>query len=102
MAGGILAVLGITGDEGTGHRAKFVGTGMHGGTIYIRGDVPHTGNNVNCMELDNNDRKLLGSLIEEFCTYFKLDQTKIPLEEFIKLVPSSLRPYGTLYAQKKK
>jgi glutamate synthase domain-containing protein 3 len=37
------------------HKAKFVGTGMHGGTIYVRGQVAHIGKEVKIMELEKND-----------------------------------------------
>ena len=38
MAGGILVLLGLNLKEGEHHRANFIGTGMHGGVIYLRGD----------------------------------------------------------------
>ena len=101
MAGGILVVLGATLKEGESHRAKFVGTGMHAGTIYVRGKVFHTGKGVNELELDKCDLGLLKPLIEEFCGYFNLDPNSFPVEDFRKLVPSSKRPYGELYGQKK-
>src|SRR3990172_4806482 len=37
MAGGVLLVLGLDLAEGEGHQANFIGTGMHGGVIYMRG-----------------------------------------------------------------
>jgi len=37
MAGGVLVVLGLTLDGDAVHNARFVGTGMHGGKLYIRG-----------------------------------------------------------------
>jgi glutamate synthase domain-containing protein 3 len=99
MAGGILVVLGITLKNGESHKAKFVGTGMHGGTIYVRGRVAHVGKEVKITELEKNDIALLKPIIEEFCSYFDLDSNKILTEEFKKLTPLSTRPYGRLYAQ---
>jgi glutamate synthase domain-containing protein 3 len=98
MAGGILVVLGLTLKDGEGHKAKFVGTGMHGGIIYLRGKVAHTGKEVKIMELEEGDTALLRPLIEEFCDYFKFDADTILAGEFRKLVPFSTRPYGRLYA----
>lgn len=34
MAGGIVIILDL---EGQTHQANFIGTGMHGGVIYLRG-----------------------------------------------------------------
>ncbi|MCL0029937.1 hypothetical protein M1N19_03120, partial [Dehalococcoidia bacterium] len=39
MAGGILILLGLNLSEGEHHKANFIGTGMHGGVIYLRGSV---------------------------------------------------------------
>ncbi|MEM2189533.1 MAG: hypothetical protein QXG35_09440 [Nitrososphaerota archaeon] len=97
MAGGILVVLGLTLKDGEAHKAKFVGTGMHGGVMYIRGQLSHTGKEVELTELEKDDAHILRPIIEEFCNYFNLDVDSISLEEFKKLVPLSTRPYGRLY-----
>ena len=39
MAGGLLIVLGLETDESGNVVGNFVGTGMHGGELYIRGTV---------------------------------------------------------------
>jgi len=98
MAGGILVILGLTLKEGESHKAKFVGTGMHSGIIYLRGEVTHTGKEVKIMELDESDRALLRPIVKEFCGYFKFDAESLLAGEFKKLVPFSTRPYGRLYA----
>jgi len=98
LAGGILVILGLTLKEGENHKAKFVGTGMHGGIIYLRGEVTHTGKEVKIMELEEGDRALLRPIVEEFCSYFKFDAESLLAGEFKKLVPFSTRPYGRLYA----
>src|SRR3990170_5856837 len=41
MAGGIMVILGLTLKNGERNKAKFVGTGMHSGVIYLRGEVTH-------------------------------------------------------------
>ncbi|MEM3549979.1 MAG: hypothetical protein QXV01_02690, partial [Candidatus Bathyarchaeia archaeon] len=98
MAGGILVILGLTLKDGETHKAKFVGTGMHGGVMYIRGQPAHTGKEVKITELEKDDEAVLRPIIEEFCNYFNLDVDTIPLKEFKKLIPHSTRPYGKLYA----
>ena len=97
MAGGVLVVLGLN-MKGKRHEARFVGTGMHGGTMYIRGDVSHLGEEVSVVDLTEEDHKVLGSLVEEFCSYYGLDAKKILKSKFNKLVPLSARPYEKLYA----
>jgi glutamate synthase domain-containing protein 3 len=97
MAGGVLVVLGLN-MEDERHEARFVGTGMHGGKMYIRGEVSHLGDEVAVVELEEDDHKVLGSLVNEFCSYYGLDAAKILETKFNKLVPVSSRPYGNLYA----
>jgi glutamate synthase domain-containing protein 3 len=97
MAGGILVVLGLTLKNGEKHKAKFVGTGMHSGIIYLRGEVVHTGKEVNIMESEESDMILLRPIIKEFCDYFKFDVNTLLAGKFSKLIPSSTRPYGRLY-----
>ncbi len=97
MAGGVLAVLGI-GMKQQVHDARFVGTGMHGGVIYVHGEVRHMGEEVAVRELEGDDYNILKPLVEEFCSYYDMDATKIMDGKFNKLIPVSSRPYGNLYA----
>ncbi len=100
MAGGVLAVLGLDLAEGEAHRANFIGTGMHGGVIYLRGRVePHQlGKEVGVADLDAGDRAILEELVRDFCRHFGRDENEILAGEFQKLYPLYLRPYGELYA----
>lgn len=98
MAGGVLVVLGLTIKDGESHKARFVGTGMHGGTIYMRGEATQLGREVGVVDINENDKQLLLSLIHEYCSYFELDPEDILNEKFLKLIPVSHRPYGKLYA----
>jgi len=100
MAGGILILLGMTLSQGKSHKAKFIGTGMHGGVIYIRGNVEEyqLGKEVGVAELDEVDTQVLRKLVGEFAGHFSYDAEEILQKTFIKLYPRSLRPYGRLYA----
>jgi glutamate synthase domain-containing protein 3 len=100
MAGGILILLGLNLKEGEGHKANFIGTGMHGGVIYMRGNVQEfqLGKEVGVAELDENDYSTLKELVGEFAYHFGHDAEKILEYKFIKLFPLYLRPYGRLYA----
>lgn len=100
MAGGVLVVLGLTLKAGERHRARFVGTGMHGGIIYVRGGIPanHVGKEVKIMDINKSDLRLIESLVKEFCGYFNVDFDEIMRGKFSKIVPFSHRPYGRVYA----
>jgi len=100
MAGGILILLGLNLKEGERHKANFIGTGMHGGAIYIRGDIEEfqLGREVGVAELDENDNSVLKKLIGEFAYCFDYKAEEILKHKFIKLFPLYLRPYGRLYA----
>lgn len=100
MAGGILILLGLNLGSGGRHRVKFIGTGMHGGVIYLRGSVEdyQLGKEVGITELDENDLRLLQRFVNEFATHFGYDAQEILKHKFIKLFPRWLRPYGRLYA----
>jgi len=100
MAGGILILLGLNLKESEYHKARFIGTGMHGGVIYLRGNVEEhqLGKEVGVAQLGDNDRQVLQQLVGEFAAHFGYDAGEILQYKFIKLFPRWLRPYGRLYA----
>ncbi len=100
MAGGILILLGLNLKQGENHRANYIGTGMHGGVIYLRGNVSdfQLGKEIGLAELDEKDKLNLNQFIGEFASHFGYDAKEILKDKFIKLFPLYLRPYGRLYA----
>jgi len=100
MAGGTLILLGLNLGEREYHRAKFIGTGMHGGVIYLRGNVKdyQLGKEVGTAPLAEEDRQVLQKIVAEFATHFSYKPAEILKHNFIKLFPRWLRPYGRLYA----
>ena len=100
MAGGILVLLGLNLNKGEYHQANFIGTGMHGGVIYLRGSVKdyQLGKEVGVVELEKADHQVLKKLVGEFAAHFRYDAEEILKHRFIKLFPRWLRPYGRLYA----
>ena len=100
MAGGILILLGLNLNDGERHKANFIGTGMHGGIIYLRGSVDNyqLGKEVGVAESEENDYQTLQEFVGEFASHFGCDAKKILEHRFIKLFPRWLRPYGRLYA----
>ncbi len=103
MAGGILILLNLWDDDDRPVVGDYLGTGMHGGTIYIRGEVDERifGKEVGVVEVTQEDVRLLKRLIAEFCDDFRehgLDLNEIMSRPFTKLIPVSTRPYGKIYA----
>lgn len=100
MAGGVLVLLGLDLAEGESHKAKYIGVGMHGGVIYIRGSVEpyQLGPEVGTADLDEKDNQVLQKLVGEFAGYFDCKTGDILDRKFVKLFPKFLRPYGRLYA----
>ena len=109
MAGGIIILLGLDVENETPFNnsckiaGNYVGTGMHGGTIFLRGDIEeyNLGKEVSRLPLDDNDTKLLKTYITNYCNYFNFDKNKIIMQDFkgfLKLAPFSHRPYGKLYS----
>jgi glutamate synthase domain-containing protein 3 len=106
MAGGILVALGLKFTNGTITDLPVkdvvrgsLGSGIHGGAIYVRGDVPehYLGVSAKFQSFTDEDRKLLTPILDEFCGHFKVDINKIWERDFKKIVPSSSRPYGAYY-----
>lgn len=100
MAGGIVMLLGLNLKAGEPHRANYIGTGMHGGVIYLRGTVEQhqLGKEVGVRELDDADREIVSTYVKQYCEYFGGNAEEILKGSFIKLLPVSLRPYGKIYA----
>jgi glutamate synthase domain-containing protein 3 len=100
MAGGVVLVLGLTLPPGEPHKANYIGTGMHGGVIYLRGQVAkwQLGAEVGVAELQDADWAVVRELVAEFTGHFGGDAEAILAGPFQKLYPLSLRPYGNLYA----
>jgi glutamate synthase domain-containing protein 3 len=77
-----------------------MGTGMHGGAIFVRGTVDENrlGRELGVADPSQQDREMLEYFIADFARDFDLDAAEIMSEPFYKYYPKSLRPYGNLYA----
>jgi glutamate synthase domain-containing protein 3 len=100
MAGGILVLLGRnTQFADQPLVGPFCGSGMHGGTMFLRGEVAPTeiGKECGVFTADEDDMKVLRPIVEEWCAAFGDDVEDVLSRPFTKLVPISHRPYGKLY-----
>jgi glutamate synthase domain-containing protein 3 len=100
MAGGVLLILGLNLKTGDCFESRFVGTGMHGGVIYVRGRLPETnlGKEVKMAEVNKGDLSVIQGLVKDFCGFFNDSYEEIMKGVFFKIVPFSHRPYGRIYA----
>jgi glutamate synthase domain-containing protein 3 len=100
MAGGLLIVLGLNMKNEDSIVGSYCGTGMHGGKIFIRGNVEpwQLGKEVRVYEPNKDDFSLIGKYLRIYCRLFSLDFDSIIKTNFTKLLPGSSRPYGKLYA----
>jgi glutamate synthase domain-containing protein 3 len=99
MAGGVIVILGLNLSEGERCKARFVGTGMHGGVIYERGDILELGKGTKVMTVGKRDMRTIESLVEEYCAHFGVDFEKVMSVPFRKILPVSKRPYESLYSE---
>jgi glutamate synthase domain-containing protein 3 len=102
MAGGIIILLGMFG-QASGSQpiaGNFLGTGMHGGTIYTRGPVDshRLGKGLGIKEACPQDIDAIKPYLQEFCSQFGTDIDEILAEKFYCVYPTTHRPYGNMYA----
>jgi glutamate synthase domain-containing protein 3 len=105
MAGGMLIVLNMAVDsadlaDAPSPVGRYVGTGQHGGVIYIRGKVEpwQLGKEVGKSEIDDEDWADFNTVIGEYVADMKIPPLELKREEFAKFTPKSRRPYGRMYA----
>jgi len=100
MAGGVLIVLGRHLKPGEAHISRYIGTGMHGGIMYIRGGVQteFLGKEVGVVPLESEDWLVLHRYVQEYTQYFGGNPDSLLSGDFVKLYPRTKRPYGQLYA----
>jgi len=99
MAGGTLVLLGLGRREGDPLVGEFVGTGMHGGQILVRGSVgdDQLGKELGRVEVTDTCWASLLRELDGFAREFGLDVGSFRRDEFTRLVPVSRRPYGKIY-----
>lgn len=100
MAGGILILLGM--GSKSDKRAvvgDYCATGMHGGTIYVRGEIDESilGKEVKHFDLIKSDENKLQPILKDFCKEMGEQFDIFDYSRFSKIIPVSKRPYGRMY-----
>ncbi|MFH1084485.1 MAG: hypothetical protein V1772_01805 [Chloroflexota bacterium] len=100
MAGGVLILLGAQLAPDERHPSHYIGTGMHGGAMYVRGPVREEflGREVGLAPLKADDEQLVGRYVARYAELFGVAAESLLDRPFIKLAPLTKRPYGRLYA----
>ena len=98
MAGGVALVLGLNMETGQKCVARFVGTGMHGGVVYTRGDIFKLSEGCKIAKAGKRDLRIIEGLVREFSSNFGNNPTEIMGKQFYKITPLSRRPYEKLYS----
>jgi len=98
MAGGVMVILGLNLKVSEKCKAKFVGTGMHGGVIYERGEILEPVTGTKTLDAGKRDIKTIEALVKEYCNHFGADPNEIMSRKFKKILPVSKRPYEKLFS----
>jgi glutamate synthase domain-containing protein 3 len=97
MAGGLIIVLGLGGGPAVTERG--IGSGIHGGEIFIRGEVPShlLGVGAKISPAGREEKERMTPLIREFAGFFGRDGESLLSEEYVRIAPSSSRPFANKY-----
>jgi len=97
MAGGLIIVLGLDGKPAVTERG--IGSGIHGGEIYVRDDFPDylLGVGATKKPAGAADLDRIAPCIREFAGHFGMDAEEILSGEYVRISPASTRPFADKY-----
>lgn len=98
QAGGIIVVLGLHKDEKP-IVGNFPCTGMHGGKMFLRGDVSGITfpGNVTLSRASEEDLAQVMPFLQQYCEAFGTDLTDLLSVPFTLVVPDTANPYKQMY-----
>lgn len=97
MAGGLIVVLGRQSDRPD--LARGIGSGIHGGSIVIRGGVDASLLGVGAMlsDLPESGYDDIAGLIREYGAHFGIDPEPLLADRYFTVAPASSRPFANKY-----
>jgi glutamate synthase domain-containing protein 3 len=97
MAGGLIIVLGLDGRPAVSERG--IGSGIHGGEIYVRDDFPDylLGVGATKKTAADPERERIAPSLREFAGYFGMDAENLLSGEYMRIAPASTRPFADKY-----
>ncbi len=99
MAGGLLVLLGMLSSADGPVVGGHVGAGMHGGEIFIRGEVDDwcCGSEVSKNLATDAEKAGLRPALADYCRTFGLSLDEVLSAPFTRIAPTGSRPYARLY-----
>ncbi|MFZ0004395.1 MAG: hypothetical protein WCC86_11280 [Methanoregula sp.] len=97
MAGGLLIVLGLKGQIPVAERG--IGSGIHGGEIFVRGAVEDKYLGVGAKQLPATAEQMavIQPIIEDFARTFGIDAEPLVSAQYSRIAASSARPFASKY-----
>jgi glutamate synthase domain-containing protein 3 len=97
MAGGLVIVLGLKGVPPIAEQG--VGSGIHGGEIFIRGPVDKLclGSGTKQAPVTEDEMAMIRPIIEDFATSFGMDAAPLLAAEYTRIAAVSARPFASKY-----
>ena len=97
MAGGIIIVLGLKGAQPISEQG--VGSGIHGGEIFVRGPVDDLwlGGGARQAPVTDEQKAMIRPFIEDFAKSFGLDAAPLLASEYTRIAATSARPFANKY-----
>lgn len=97
MAGGIIIVLGLNGIPPLSEQG--VGSGIHGGEIFVRGPVNDLclGNGARQTPVTDEQKAMILPIIEDFAHSFGIDAKPLLAAEYTRIAAASVRPFASKY-----
>lgn len=98
MAGGLLIVLG-NGIKGDVIQERGIGSGIHGGEIFVRGtvDPQYLGVGAKAESAKKEDKDRIAPYIRDFAEKVGIDPAPLLASEYTRIVPASARPFANKY-----
>jgi glutamate synthase domain-containing protein 3 len=99
MAGGLLVLLGMDSHSEGSVVGGHLGTGMHGGEIFVRGEVEpwQCGREVSVFDAGSGETAALSGVLSDYCGAFDISLDEVLSARFTRIAPTSCRPYTELY-----
>ncbi|MFH0968133.1 MAG: hypothetical protein V1862_10670 [Methanobacteriota archaeon] len=99
MAGGLIILLRLGEENSEAFSEMGIASGIHGGEIYVRGEVAGwtLGVGSAARPANSDDISSIKEYIIEFCEHFGLDSGSILASSFTRIAPVSARPFASKY-----
>jgi glutamate synthase domain-containing protein 3 len=99
MAGGLLVLLGMDSALEGPLAGGYLGTGMHGGEIYLRGEIEpwRCGRDVTSAPASDDEMAALAPVLADFCAAVGSSVAEVLSARFTRIAPASSRPYSGRY-----